>query len=89
MHTNTPDSVGNESTVQHAKHLAWSKDLFTPARFWNQLAASGHRVLWWVPSIIDELFYVLCSAVMKMQSFVFPHCVLCGAGKSWGSIIIK
>lgn len=87
MHTTTPDSVGNESTVQHAKHLAWSTDLFTPAWFWNQLAASGHCILWWVPSIIDELFYVLCSAVMKMQSFVFPHCVLSGAGKSWGKII--
>lgn len=43
--TNTPDSVGNESTVQHVKHLEWSTDLFNPAQFWKQLAASGHCAL--------------------------------------------
>lgn len=68
--------------MQHVKHLELSMDLLNSAQFWNQLAASGHCVLWWVLSIIDELFYVLCSAVMKMKSFVFPYCVLCGAGKS-------
>lgn len=79
--------MGKQLAVRYMKWLAWGTDPFTSEKFWKQLAANGHCTLWWVPSVTDELFYVVCRTVMKTQPFVFPHCVFCGAGKSWGDII--